>query len=201
MDLSILDNTDTDSIFQMAEIAGMSKKRLQLDSKIILIRVFLGGSLAVQVDSLQHALLIVVKNFSEVGITVRVENFTNNDDRNKLKWSVNDLINSLLESDIHLIGTHLHQGNLAKSEYWNIQNISSNIDRLKYHLGIPMGKFIYCPVFRQDKLKLYECLNAFSAPTIGVSLHDETLSDVDLARITRYIYFMYIYDFIYKLIK
>ena len=195
----MLDNTDTDSLFHMAEIAGMRKKRLQSDNKIILIRVFLGESLAVQVDSLQHALLTVLKNFSKIGITVKVEYFTNDDVRNKLKWTVNELINSLLESDIHLIGTHLHQGNVAKSQYWNMQNISTNIDRLQYHLGIPMGKFIHCPVFRQDKLTLYECLNKFSAPTIGVSLNDKKLSDVDLTRITRYTFHIWLYVEIYQI--
>ena len=186
MDLSILDNTDADSLMQLAEIAAIKENRLQSDNKIILIRVFLGGSLAAQVDSLQHALLIVVKQFLKVNVTVKVEYFTNDVVRNTLKWTVYDLIHSLLESDIHLIGTLLHQGNVAKSQYWSMQNISSNIDRLQYHLGIPMGKYIHCPVFRQDKLTLYECLNEFSAPTIGVSLNDKEMSDVDLIRITRY---------------
>ncbi len=77
---------------------------------------------------------------------------------------------------------------------WNLPNILSNIDRLRYHLGIPMGKFITCPVFRQDKLEIYKHLDNFAAPTLGVTLLEEDVSDIDLARINRfrYIYIFYI---------
>ena len=155
-----------------------------LEDNIILIRVFLGGSKSVQAEDLEYAIVKVVNKCKDsFGLTIRVEKFTNDDVRNRLKWSIDDLIDSLLESDIHIISTHVHQGNVSKTDSWNMFNISNNINRLEYHLGIPMGKHIHCPVFTQDKMEIYRYLGDLSDPTIEILL-DDTVSETDIAKIT-----------------
>ena len=49
-----------------------------------------------------------------------------------------------------------------------------------------MGKHIHCPVWRQDKVKIYQYMGAFMAPSIDVKLTREGLSSVDLIRIERF---------------
>jgi len=184
MDLSVLNKTDIDSIIKITEIAAL-KKKIHLEDNIILIRVFIGGSNSVQAEDLEHAIIKVVNKCKDCfGLTIRVEKFTNDDVKNKLKWSIGDLIDALLESDIHIISSHVHQGNISKTGSWNMFNISNNINRLEYHLGIPMGNHIHCPVFRQDKMELYRYLDDLSAPTIQILLND-TVSEADITKITR----------------
>jgi hypothetical protein len=183
MDLSVLNKSDVDSIIKIAEIAALRKR--PLEDNYILIRIFIGGMKSVQAEVLEHAIVEVVnKCKNNFGLNIKVEKFTNDDVRNRLKWSINELIDALLESDIHIISTHVHQGNVSKTDSWNMINILSNIDRLEYHLGIPMGKHIRCPVFRQDKMELYKHLDELSAPTIEIMLNDR-VSEADVVKISR----------------
>lgn len=183
MDLSIFDKFDINSIIKIAEIEALKNKNKLLED--ILIRVFIGGKKAAQAEVLEHAIIKVVNKYKEYyGLNVKVEKFTNDDVRNKLKWSINNLIDALLESDIHIVSTHVHQGNVSKDDSWNMINILSNMDRLEYHLGIPMGKHIRCPVFTQDKMELYRYLDDLSVPTIKIYL-EEAVSEADIAIIKR----------------
>ena len=103
-------------------------------------------------ELIEHGILKVFKEFSSRSYLIKIENFTNDRVKNVLRWSVSDLIDSLLAADIHIIRTHVHQGNIAQTENWNMDNILHHINRLEYHLGVPMGKYIQCPVFTQGTI-------------------------------------------------
>jgi hypothetical protein len=65
------------------------------------------------------------------------------------------------------------------TDTWNMQNIIRNIARLRYHLGSPCGQKIDCPVWTQNKVFLYECLEALDLclPTITLSIVEKTISE------------------------
>ena len=67
------------------------------------------------------------------------------------------MLSGLLAADIHMVTTHPNQSMIAKrgDDSWNMETLLSNYDRLQYHLGVPNGKYIDCPVFTQNKKHLY----------------------------------------------
>jgi hypothetical protein len=48
-----------------------------------------------------------------------------------------------------------------------------------------MGKFVHCPVWRQNKWLVYQYMGEFMVPTIHLKLTHEEVSRTDLDRIER----------------
>jgi hypothetical protein len=73
---------------------------------------------------------------------------------NKYKLTEMDIVNWLLEGDIHFIISHIHQG----------------IVKLHDHPGFPSGDNLQCPVFTQDKYKYLSVLmsKGLCNPTLKV---------------------------------
>ena len=139
-----------------------------------------------QIELVTKAIHIVARQYAQIGITVTFEKVHNDQVKYKFRWTVTQYIDVILGADIHLIPTHLHQAMVWQAgDSWTIPNITKELDRLYHHLGVPMGKYVHCPVWRQDKWKIYQFMGEFMAPTIHINLTHEEVSIADLARIER----------------
>ena len=81
-----------------------------------------------------------------------------------LRWSPNDLVDWLLNCDIHFIVTHPHQGNPR----WDVSELNKALDRLRIHPGFPNGDQLNCPVFLQHKFAYLTGLRSIVNPTIAI---------------------------------
>jgi hypothetical protein len=146
----------------------------------------MGGKSANQISLVTKAIHIVARKFGAYGIRVEFQEVNNDEIKRKLKWTVRQLLDVILSFDIHLIPTHFHQAMvwIAGETWTTIPIIQRELDRLYYHLGVPMGKYIFCPVWRQDKVEIYRYMGTFMAPTIHIKLTYE-VSTGDLFAIER----------------
>jgi len=74
-----------------------------------------------------------------------------------------DLIDRVLEADIHFVLGHIHQNVIELTE-WSAEELYSEFKRLHYHPGWPWGIQLDCPVLTQDK---YDYLTRFCSWTKG----------------------------------
>ena len=109
-------------------------------------------------------------HYAAQNITITSEMFINDVVKNVLKWSPTEMTDKILEADAHIMATHFTEGNIAKTASWNVPNILSNLDRLKYHLGNTMGERNRCPVLRQGKREIYARLPEHCLPTLIVDM-------------------------------
>jgi hypothetical protein len=77
-----------------------------------------------------------------------------------------NIVNWLMESDIHIILTHMHQG-LS----WNIPNWLNQMVRLRNHYGWPAHESLQCPIFLQDKYKYIFALKDLTNDTFAFKLN------------------------------
>jgi hypothetical protein len=90
-------------------------------------------------------------------------------------WSLPDFVNWLLQSHIHFIIAHPHQG--TESFGWSIESIYAELQRLKHHQGFPSGKHLDCPIFTQDKWNYIKALpDEITMPTFKIPIS----SDMDM---------------------
>jgi len=166
LDLSIFERTDLHSRMMIQQIEDYRVNSDQAD--IILCRCFVGGSR--QLDEFNTARRRAELFYKNRGIKLIVDIYENDWVKNVLKLNPTELTDRLLEADFHLFITHFHEGSIAKTSSWNMPNILSNLDRLKFHLGNLMGDMNSCPIFRQGKREVYEVLPDYCLPTIMVDL-------------------------------
>ena len=137
-----------------------------------LIKVFIGGKSGIQLTPFEQALHRVIseytRDFNPGLLEVKVE-FISTTTVSKHKWLPKHLIDNLLDSDMHFILTHIHQGLTAKNIGWLIQPLLDNLERLKYHPGFPNGKNLQCPIFTQDKMKYIKAIKS-SIPSFKLQM-------------------------------
>ena len=82
------------------------------------------------------------------------------------KLTEDDIINWLLEGDIHFIISHIHQGIVNI----NMNKLYASIMKLHDHPGFPVGESLQSPVFTQDKYKYMSILmsKGLCNPTLKV---------------------------------
>lgn len=152
MDLDILDNNDLEAIAALAEVAALKRNKKK---NVVTIAVLVGGKNARQYHIIKSTLGHITNHFRELDIKIKTD-YISNDIIFKNKWSPHTLFDKLLSYDIHIIPTHGHQGTIARrgenNHLWTADNYVDNLLRLTYHLGYPMGKFLLCPVYLQDKV-------------------------------------------------
>jgi hypothetical protein len=183
MDLSIYDSDDIRDILAIMDVDGRRRNR---DPNLVLGFLSMGSRDSRQIELVTKAIHIVARQYAQIGITVTFEKVHNDQVKYKFQWTVTQYIDVILGADIHLIPTHLHQAMVWQAgDSWTIPNITKELDRLYHHLGVPMGKYVHCPVWRQDKWKIYQFMGEFMAPTIHINLTHEEVSIADLARIER----------------
>jgi hypothetical protein len=158
------------------------------------IRVFEGGEFAFQQGPFKHMITDFLKEYrrnKEIlnpgNIKISIE-YISNKDVDEKKWLPSQLIDYLLESDLHFILTHMHQGLTSKNIGWIIPSLLKNLNRLKYHPGFPSGDQLKCPVFTQDKMEYIKCLGEFAIPTykIRITIPGSKYSSAELKALEEY---------------
>jgi hypothetical protein len=183
MDLSIYDSDDIRDILAIVDMDG---RRRNHDPNKVLGFLSMGSQSSRQIELVTKAIHVVARKYAQLGITVTFEKVHNDQIKHKFKWTLAQYIDVILGADIHLIPTHLHQAMVCiAGDSWTMPNINLELNRLYHHLGVPMGKYVHCPVWRQDKWQIYQVMGEFMAPTIHLTLTHEEVSIPDLLRIER----------------
>lgn len=100
------------------------------------------------------------------------------------KWSVRQLVNWLINSHMHFIVAHPHQG--TDNFGWACEDLYDELQRLRYHPGFPRLDQLRCPVFTQDKFAYYEALpDGIMLPTFKIPLSRDTDKSTMEALLTR----------------
>lgn len=71
-------------------------------------------------------------------------------------FSFEDVVNWLLRSHIHLMICYPHEG--SEKFGWDVINIAQQLQRLRFHVGYPMGEYCQCPIMTQDKYTYLEAV-------------------------------------------
>lgn len=110
------------------------------------------------------------ENHRDIYNKIQFTEMTNNDVR-KQQSTPQEISDWLLDSDIHFILSHIHQGILAPKYFdWTPQLIDQNFFRLKNHRGFPNGICLKCPIFLQDKFQYLSAISSKCLPTLKVSM-------------------------------
>ena len=188
IDTSIFDSHNLNDRIQIAQIRHL---RINTDPKIVLIRGFTGGKGGRQLEEFTRAMTKAQMHYQIQGYRIISEMYEQDTIKNVCKLTPTTFTDYVLQGDIHIYITHLHEGNIAKSSSWNIPNILANVDRMSHHLGNLMGKN-KCPVYRQGKKEVYEMLPDHCLPTLIIDLPlehrfvwDETFKPRDVDDIRR----------------
>ena len=87
----------------------------------------------------------------------------------ELNIGLKEFVDWLLESHIHFIIAHVHQG--TETFKWSMEALYAELQRLKYHAGFPTFEQLNCPMFTQDKMKYLKALPEGSTmPTYEIPL-------------------------------
>jgi hypothetical protein len=154
-----------------------------IERKKIVINVFQGGDCANQYVPFITALTRFQRsNKYDIIVTIK-----KNKDVKEEKWTVKELVNWLLDCDIHFILTHIHQG-IREYLHWNMSELYSEILRLQAHKGFPNGEQLRCPMFTQDKYEYLKILKSveLANPTLKISLNETADFASQIDGITRF---------------
>ena len=168
-------------------LAQIEQFRINKNVDTILCRAFIGGSGGRQLEEFTTAVSRAEIHFKARSIRLVVEMYCNDYIKNIEKLTPTGLIDRMIEADFHLGITHFHEGNIAKTGAWNINNILSNLGRLKYHLGNLMGASNACPIFRQGKKEVYSMLADYCLPTLTIELPSQVWDEVEIISRADYI--------------
>ena len=182
MDVSFVDSNDIVDVLATMEAFG---RRRNKDMNKVLIFSCLGTSGSRQSSPIAGAIKTLAQKYATYGIAI-VEVAIDNDTIKRRGWSVEQYFNEILRFDIHFIPSYIHHNMLGLAgESWTIANIYELLPKLKYHLGIPMGKYLWCPIWRRDKWQIYRAIKDLSVPCLRVKMTEEGVSLHDLWRLAR----------------
>ena len=146
----------------------------------VFVRAFTGGDSAVQRDPF----LLSFRRCSDAvfrkhKIYIYID-YMDTKTLAKKRWSPVELIDWLLESHIHFITAHAHQGLRSHAVAWNMKIYMQQLQRLQFHVGFPSNNQVSCPVFTQDKYQYLKHLgdmanNTFVAPITSDGEYDEEM--------------------------
>ena len=149
------------------QLASLSEELGENSQKDIIIRVLGGSFNNKQSNAFQCGLEEVQRDVQlKFGLVLNIEIMTNNVAKTTFGDS-NELFVWLLNSDIHFILCHPHQGLVHK---WKPNDIYKNITLLKNHFGFPFRSQLLCPVFTQNKYDYIYAVKDICIPTVIVSI-------------------------------
>jgi hypothetical protein len=140
------------------------------NGKDVIVHIYCGGDLGSQLVHLNHA-ISRVQNETKFKFQCSI---LNNIDLSKLiksdGWGCKDLVDWLLTSHIHFVICHPHQGLFSKGVDITPIQMYKEMQRLRYHLGLPNEDNLNCPIFQQDKAVYLNLLNdqGFCNPTLVI---------------------------------
>jgi hypothetical protein len=145
--------------------------------RMFIIGVFTGGLRGVQVDQFLEALQLVIQEFelyyNPGKLQISVFYISAKDVANN-RMTPTQLVDRLLNADVHFILSHIHQSLLNRNIGWRIDDLLTNLERLKFHKGFPCGEQLSCPVFTQDKYQYINQIAGYSIPTMKVPIVEST---------------------------
>ena len=155
------------SLISNESIRQMSKKQRtdqpgNRHGKIV-IHCFKGGHNSPQELAVIEAISIFIKDN-----LVIFEVMTCDDVKTK-RMDEKQLVDWLLDCDIHLIITHLHQ-NTAELLRWNMSTLMYEIQRLYCHDGYPHRNRLRDPIFLQNKFSYLELIPNITNNTLKVEI-------------------------------
>ena len=153
-------------------------------TSVIVIHVYQGGISGHQIGPFQAAFADVQTKLLEIVSPRTIEaQYMTISDVCAQSWSIKQLVDWLLNSSIHFILTHVHQGFESHGNILNMKHVEMELMRLQFHEGFPNGLQLYCPVFTQNKFRYLECLDDFTAPTISILLTSNGKFDVETSEV------------------
>ena len=172
----------------MFQIAQLCRKKARLDRSKILIRVLQGGDRCKQLKYFDLAKTRIREAHPDLYDLLSFEILIN-DQIKANRWGPEETVNWLLDSDIHFILTHVHQGlmMLPNREVWNQHNIENHFWRLKCHRGFPNGIHLKCRIFLQDKWGYLVAVKDRVLPTLKVPLAVDLDDPIIIEAITKYV--------------
>ena len=99
----------------------------------------------------------------------------------KLHLTEEGVVDWLLDSDVHLIITHVHQ-NIVEHLGWNMDVLMYQLQKLNSHPGYPYRQLLRDPIFLQDK---YDYIHYMY--TLVDALQSSCLNDHRLTERVRYL--------------
>ena len=136
----------------------------------IRINVYQVCEKAAQLPYFDSAILQLKKSHKHIYDKLDVKYLTQKVVR-KEQMTPEQVSNWLLESDIHIILSHVHQGILEPRYYdWTPRVIEEYFFRLHQHRGFPTGIQLKCPIFLQDKFKYLSACTDICLPTLKVPI-------------------------------
>ena len=145
-----------------------------------IVAIFTGGLNGVQVQQFEFALSLVIQEFelyyNPGKLQIVVVSISARDVSNS-RMTPTQLVDKLLESDVHFILSHIHQSILDRHIGWCMDDVLTNLERLKYHAGFPSGEQLSCPVFTQDKYDYISRISGYSIPTMKILIQNRANPD------------------------
>lgn len=148
--LSYFENSFELNLFTDERIGGEVNSNLK--TKKVKLHVFQGGEFGYQSTNF----IIALAKFQNSGqFSFETEYITCKVIKEK-RWTIRDLMDWLIDCDIHFILTHIHQGITQLN--WNMTDLYQSLLRLQAHRGFPNGLQLECPMFTQDKYEYLRVL-------------------------------------------
>ena len=154
-------NPEQDSLVKIKLLIESMNRSPAKRSDFILIRVVHGGERSPQLETFQTAFSSFSKFFNK-NVEVKIE-YIGPKEIGKRRWMPTELIDWLLESNIHFIITHINQGRSSHGLIWCMRDMLDQLNRLYYHAGFPNGQQLMCHVFTQNKGAYINKLNEGSS--------------------------------------
>ncbi len=88
------------------------------------------------------------------------------------------VVDWLLDSDVHLIITHVHQ-NIVEHLGWNMDVLMHQSQKLNSHPGYPYRQLLRDPIFLQDKYDYIHIMKYFCNPTLKIAIRKDNSYSVD----------------------
>jgi len=151
-------------------------------SNFIVVKVVHGGDRSPQYEIFKVAFASFKMNFNK-NVDIQIE-YLGPKEIGERRWNPRQLVDWLLECDVHIILTHLNQGRLSHSLIWCMRDLLQQMERLHYHLGYPNAQQLLCDVFTQNKGAYILKLNndALSIPSMLIDLNEKHKYDIRALR-------------------
>jgi len=164
-------------------ILQLTDPRLYAIDQKVIIRVFLGGHKGAQ--SIPWTSALQMLRLPENRFLVQEVTIKDVKDR---EFTPRGLVDWLLDSDIHIILSHLHQGSSGQNEQqlgWNMDELARQVSRLRDHVGFPTGHHLECPVFTQNKYEYLKAVPRYVNPSLRVQLSTDPHFQYDSPTLVR----------------
>lgn len=186
--------------------------KLVNDKSPIIINALQSSEKAGQSIFYVNAFQLLYQHYPEIYDRFNIKYLLNKDIRMS-GMTPEDVVDWLISANIYLIYSHVHQGNVSKislkfklyfsvryllgliqnyandpnADVWHVKIIESEFDRLRYHVGVPDGSNLKCPIFLQNKCAYAFAIAEYSLPSLVVPFDIDIDDESTQSTILRYV--------------